>query len=113
MKYSELTDTRMQQFTSTATEGRLNQARQNIRKFIEDTRKTMIEIRKRMEKVKRDGRTWKKWLEKLEASSEEWSYATWAFDEVSNELMTRCAHDGKMRNDLFKDTREFLIWAAN
>lgn len=113
MKYAEITASRMQQFTTSATDARLEQARNNIRAFVTTMSMKMRDIRKRMEKLVRNGKAWNKWLTELENADEEWSCATWAFDMVSTELGRRYVRQGKSNTELFKDTREFLIFAAN
>lgn len=112
MKYSEITASRMQQFTDSATDTRLEEARKNIRAFITTMNMKMRDIRERMEKLVRNGRAWNKWLKELDDADTEWSYSTWAFDLVSYELMKRYVRQGKSDSDLFKDTREFLAIAA-
>lgn len=93
MKYSEITATRMQQFTDSATETRLEEAKNNIRAFIDTMDMKMHDIRKRMEKLVRNGRAWKKWLKELVDADTEWSCAYWALDQVSCELLKR--YEGK------------------
>lgn len=112
MKYSEITASRMQQFTDSATDTRLEEARKNIKAFITTMNMKMRDIRNRMEKLVRNGRAWNKWWKELDEADTEWSYATWAFDLVSYELQKRYVRQGKSDSDLFKDTREFLTIAA-
>lgn len=112
MKYSEITDARMQQFTDSATDARLEEARKNIKAFITTMNIKMRDIRNRMEKLIRNSRAWNKWWKELDEADTEWSYATWAFDLVSYELQKRYVRQGKSDSDVFKDTREFLIIAA-
>lgn len=91
MKYTEITESIMRSFTSSATDERLNQARENIRKHITEYCEEMKKIRNKMDKVKRDGKSWKNLLKQLTEINDEWESADYCFDAVCLEMQERAA----------------------
>lgn len=112
MKYTEITESIMRSFTSSATDERLDEARENIRKHITEYGEEMAKIRKKMDKVKRDGKAWNKLYEQLIEINDEWDSAGYCLDAVSLEMQERATAKGDATCKIWADTREFLVNAA-